>query len=199
MEAVIEATKVHELLAELVKYPEVGYRERVVECRYALAEAHPAVSPLLDDFVRATAPLSIEDMQELFTRTFDLNPVCSLEIGWHLFGENYDRGALLVKMRQELRRYGLTESAELPDHLTHVLALLGHIEPERAQDFAATCVLPAVDKMLAAFDGKAEGKESIPAEALNPNRTPYRNVMQVIGAVVHGLYDQPAVIGAFHD
>jgi nitrate reductase delta subunit len=199
MEAVTKATRVHELLAELVKYPEAGYQEHVAECRYALAEALPAVAPLLNDFAWATAPLSVEDLQELFTRTFDLNPVCSLEIGWHLFGENYDRGALLVKMRQELRRYGLVESAELPDHLTHVLSLLGHMEPERAQEFANTCVLSAVEKMLAAFAGKAEGKESISAEALNPHRTPYLNVMQAIGRVLHCLYAEPVVTGAAHD
>ena len=199
MEAVIEAARVQELLAELVTYPQAGYHEHVAECRSALAEAHPAVAPLLNDFAQATAPLSIEDLQELFTRTFDLNPVCSLEIGWHLFGENYDRGALLVKMRQELRRYGVAESAELPDHLTHVLTLLGHMEPERAQEFATTCVLPAVEKMFAAFGGKAEGKESISPEALTPNRTPYLNVMQAIDAVLRSLYAEPAVTGASHD
>ena len=199
MEAVIEATRVQELLAELVTYPQAGYHEHVAECRHALAEAHPAVAPLLNDFAQATAPLSVEDLQELFTRTFDLNPVCSLEIGWHLFGENYDRGALLVKMRQELRHYGLAESVELPDHLTHALTLLGHMEPARAQEFATACVLPALDKMLDAFAGKAEGKESIPAGALTPNRTPYFNVMQAIGRVLHGLYAEPAVTGASHD
>ena len=199
MKAVIEATRVQELLAELVKYPEAGYYEHVAECRRALAEAQPAVAPLLDDFARAVAPLSVEDLQELFTRTFDLNPVCSLEIGWHLFGENYDRGALLVKMRQELRRYGVAESAELPDHLTHVLTLLGHMAPERAQEFATTCVLSAVGKMLAAFAGKAEGKESISAEALTPNRTPYLNVMQAIERVLHSLYAEPYGTGVSHD
>ncbi len=42
--------------------------------------------------------------EELYTRTFDLNPVCALEIGWHLFGEDYERGAFLVRMRDQLRR-----------------------------------------------------------------------------------------------
>jgi len=199
MEAVIEATKIHELLAGLVSYPQPGYHRQVDECRLALAEAHPAVAPLLDEFTQAIGPLAVEDLQELYTRTFDLNPVCSLELGWHLFGENYDRGALLVKMRQELRRYGLVESAELPDHLTHALILLGHMEPERAQDFAMTCVLPAIAKMLAAFSGKAEGKETVPAAALTPPATPFANVMQAIAIVLNSLYAQPAITGVFHD
>ena len=31
-------------------------------------------------------------IEETFTRTFDVNPACALEVGWHLFGEEYARG-----------------------------------------------------------------------------------------------------------
>ncbi len=199
MEAVIEATKIHDQLAALVTYPEGEYHKRVEECREALAEAHPAVVPLMASFAEAIAPMSIDELEELFTRTFDLNPVCSLEIGWHLFGENYDRGALMVKMRQELRRYGIGESVELPDHLTHCLTLLGRMEPDRAQDFAHSCVLPAVEKMVNAFAGKAEGKETISAEALAPAATPYANVIQAIWKVLGTLYAEPVTQGVCHD
>lgn len=198
MEAVIEATQLHDLLATLVAYPEAGYQARVEECRAALAQAHPSAVRPMAEFAKAIAPMSLEEMQELFTRTFDLNPVCSLEIGWHLFGENYDRGALMVKMRQELRRYGIGETVELPDHLSHCLTLLGRMEAERAQDFANSCVLPALDKMLGAFAGKAEGKETIAAEALAPSATPFVSVLRVIGDVLGALYAGPTH-GACHD
>ena len=68
-------------------------------------------------------PMPLHERQELFIQTFDLSPVCSLEMGWHLFGENYDRGLLLVKMRQLLRLHEIAESTELPDHLTNGLRL----------------------------------------------------------------------------
>jgi nitrate reductase molybdenum cofactor assembly chaperone len=133
-------------VAQLLTYPGEDYLERVRTCA--------ALSHDLAAFAEAIAPLSAIEMQELFTRTFDLNPLCCLEIGWHLFGENYERGTLMVRMRQELRRYGLEESTELPDHLCHVLRLLARMEAERAGDFAAACVLPALEKMLTAFQGK---------------------------------------------
>lgn len=199
MESVIEATRIHDLLGALLSYPERGYHAVAEECRAALAEAHPTVAPRLETFAAATAPMSIEELQELFTRTFDLSPVCSLEIGWHLFGENYDRGALLVKMRQELRRYGISESVELPDHLSHCLALLGRMEPGRAQDFARSCVLPALEKMAAAFHGKAEGKGTIPAAALTPAETPYAAVIDAAWMVLNALYAEPATREACHD
>jgi nitrate reductase delta subunit len=94
---------------------------------------------------------SLEEVQEIYTRTFDINPVCTLEVGWHIYGEDYARGAFLVKMRELLRENGVPESQELPDHLTHVLLILGLLEGAIADDLAARYVLPALNKMLTAM------------------------------------------------
>jgi len=142
---------IYDALAGLLTYPEVDYPRRI-EAILRLAPAECRED--LERFSRLVRDLATDPMQELFTRTFDLNPVCSLELGWHLFGENYERGLLLVRMREELRRYRLGESSELPDHLTHVLRLVAQMEQERARDFVAACVLPALEKMLQAMRGK---------------------------------------------
>jgi nitrate reductase delta subunit len=121
----------------------------------------PAAAGLLARFAGRVHELSTEALQELFTQTFDLNPVCSLELGWHLFGETYDRGTMLVKMREQLRAYGIQETEELPDHLTHALALLARMPRDAAEDFTAACVLPALEKMLAALKGKQNAFEDV--------------------------------------
>jgi nitrate reductase delta subunit len=86
-------------------------------------------------------------MQELYVQTFEFNPACTLEIGWHLFGENYERGEFLVRMREQLRRYGIAETSELPDHLTHLLVLIGRVEHEEAAELAGQFLLPALAKI----------------------------------------------------
>ena len=140
-------------LAGLLTYPGNDYPALVQQCEPR--------QPALAAFEADIALLSTAELQELFTRTFDLNPLCCLEIGWHLFGENHERGALMVRLRQELRRHGLAESTELPDHLSLVLRLLAHMEPERAGDFAGACVLPALEKMLAAFADKGNAFQKL--------------------------------------
>ena len=148
-------------LAALVTYPRGDYAAAVAAARDALAAAQPGVESYLAALIETAKGSTIEQMQERFTRTFDLDPTCCPEVGWHLFGENYERGAFLVWVRAALRRAGLAETTELPDHLVHVLPLLGRLEPEEARAFSATCVLPAVDRMLAAFRGKDDPFEGV--------------------------------------
>jgi len=94
-------------------------------------------------------------MQELYVQTFEFNPACTLEIGWHIFGENYERGEFLVRMREQLRRHGIAESPELPDHLCHILPLLDRLDAEEAADLVGQFVLPALAKIKDALDGSA--------------------------------------------
>ncbi|HXX00646.1 MAG TPA: nitrate reductase molybdenum cofactor assembly chaperone [Candidatus Acidoferrales bacterium] len=150
-----------ESLAALLRYPTEDYAREVVRSCKVLANDSPEIDLLLQHFVEQTRSLSLEDLQVLYTTTFDLDPVCSLEIGWHLFGENYERGEFLVRMRGELRRLGVKESTELPDHLSHALEALGRMEPDEAADFAAACLFPALDKMAAGIKGKSNPFENV--------------------------------------
>lgn len=158
-------------LAALLNYPEAGYCERAELCRRELAENHPEVSCRLAGFLDAVGGLATEQLQELFTQTFDLNPVCVLEVGWQLYGDEYQRGEFLVKMRQNLSRHGMPESAELPDHLTRVLPLLSRLAPEEAEPFARDFVAPAVRKMLAGLEGK---------------KNPFEDLLKAVGEALGG-------------
>jgi len=119
----------------------------------------------------------IWELEEVYTRTFDVNPACALEVGWHLFGEEYARGMFLVRMREELRKYGLPESAELTDHLTHVLAVVAAMPDDEAARFVQACVQPAVEKMKAALENK---------------ETPYKHVVACLAAVLAYTWGEPA-------
>jgi nitrate reductase delta subunit len=142
---------IYNTLVALLTYPEADYQQRI---ELSVHVAPEECRGPLQQFAMEMRGLQTDELQELFTRTFDLSPICSLELGWHLFGENYERGLLLVRVREELRRHQLEESTELPDHLTHVLRLLGRMEHQAAADFVAACVLPALEKMLQAMRDK---------------------------------------------
>lgn len=138
-------------IGELLAYPRGDYGDRLEHCHTVLPLAEMEADSLLRSFLRQIQGFSLEKVQELYTHTFDLNPVCALEVGWQLYGEGYARGVFLVAMRRDLRRHCIAESRELPDHLSHVLSLLDHMGPEEAWNFTEAFVLPALKKMLAGF------------------------------------------------
>jgi nitrate reductase molybdenum cofactor assembly chaperone len=153
----------YDALARLFEYPDESYVQR---CRDA------GLSESADEL----AKLSVSGIQELYISTFDWNPATSLDLGWHLYGDQYERGEFLVRMREELRRHGVAESKELPDHLTHTLCLLGRMNATDAEKFAREFTAPAVAKLLAALDQKNTPfaaavravREALPAKAEIP-------------------------------
>jgi nitrate reductase assembly molybdenum cofactor insertion protein NarJ len=60
-------------------------------------------------------------------------------------------------MREQLRRYGIPESTELPDHLTHVLVLIDRMEHEEAAELAGQFLLPALAKVQDALKDNPYG------------------------------------------
>ncbi len=162
-------------LAGLFAYPQGSTCYCVTDLADDFAAENGAAASALREFAQAWADLTPEQQQELFVRTFDLNPLCSLEVGWQLYGDHYDRGAFLVRMRQKLRELGLTESTELPDHLSLVLELLGQMPDQDAARLAAESVLPAVDKML---------------DSLRETDNPYRHLLRAARVVVGAMAAQ---------
>lgn len=134
-------------LADAFTYPDEGTPARLRAASSALAASHPAVADALGALAGVAREGGPVALQEVYTHTFDLNPVCALEVGWHLFGESYKRGAFLVGLREELRRYGLSEAEELPDHLPTVLRLLVAMGEAEDADLLATCVARALAVM----------------------------------------------------
>ena len=133
-----------ERLAALFTYPEPGF-DGVVRESADWAETNEYPDVLL--FAEAVKDLSVGQMEELYIETFDMNPAATLDIGWHLFGEDYARGELLVKLRSENRRYGVDERGELPDNLSVVLNLLTRLPAEESEAFAREYLLPSLRKI----------------------------------------------------
>ena len=103
-----------EALSSLLGYPDCGLLDRA---------AQHAV-----EFYAEVRHVTLDGLEELYTRTFDLNPVASLDLGWHLYGEQYERGRLLAELRARQTELGIDSGFELPDHLTVILRMMPHLE-----------------------------------------------------------------------
>jgi len=157
---------IYDILASSLEYPGEDWNARLERCKQWLTIQEPDVAVQLIRFRRNAKPLPIERLQELYTQTFDLNPVCTLDIGYHLFGENYKRGELLAKLRETEAPYELGQANQLPDHLPVLLRLLTKLDDQELRlALIAEILIPALDKML---------------EALGQTDNPYRDLIEVI-------------------
>jgi nitrate reductase delta subunit len=143
--------ELHDLVADLLEYPSRRGAEAIAARADALAAEAPELRACLAPLRAVAREGSLGALEESYAAAFDNNAERALEVGWHAFGENYTRGAFLVRMRERLRECGIEESGELPDHLSHVLRVLGRTEERQARLLSEAIVLPAVEKILAAL------------------------------------------------
>jgi len=142
---------VYTRFAEVLTYPRQGYHRIIQQTGSLLKEIRINDPEPFLNFAGETGQMEVKELEELYTRTFDLNEKRPLEVGWHLYGERYQRGEFLVQMRDRLREYGITESGELPDHLTHCLQLLSRMDTGEREDFISDALLPAVKSIQQGF------------------------------------------------
>jgi nitrate reductase delta subunit len=135
----------------VLRYPVDGYAVDVRSFAALCGALDAKSAPRLDAFADRAGSTTVGSMQELFTQSFDLTPECALEVGWHLYGEDYERGAFLVRMREQLRAHAIEEGVELPDHLGSLLALVA-AAPEETRALVTDALVPAVDKILAGLE-----------------------------------------------
>ncbi len=159
-------------LARALVYPEADFSARVEDCRDAVRVLCPEGAGLISAFAGEIEGLPLAELEELYVRTFDMNPASTLDLGWQLFGEEYNRGLFLVRLRTLMQDFGLTETSELPDHLSHALPVLARMDEEAAPDFATACMVPALRKVL----------EGVPTD------NPYRGLIEAVLKLLESQY-----------
>ncbi len=125
-------------------------------------------------------PAGDVEMEELYTRTFDVQAIAYLDVGYVLFGEDYKRGHFLVKMQALQREYDNDCGTELPDHLPNILTLLPKMaDQQEVEELVGKLVLPAIDKMTQGF------KES---------ENPYLEALRTVAEVLKEDYPRARIL-----
>jgi len=107
------------LLAEALRYPHPDQLERLESGMVELENKSQMKS--FKVFVKKMKRLSLAQREELHTRTLDLNPLAAPYVGYQVWGENYQRGAFMSRLNQEMVKKGIDKEGELPDHLIPIL------------------------------------------------------------------------------
>ena len=189
-------------LADLFIYPENEmYTKKIEEIYTYLIQVLPEAAEAMEPFMEFTRSTSFHNIQELFLRSFDLQAITTLDIGFVLFGEDYKRGKLLVHLNQEHREAGNDCHSELSDHLPNILNLLGKMKEEAIRnEIAVRLLMPAIEKMIKEFSiDKIEKKDviykkhqKVLLEYSSDYRTVYQTLLQALLIALKKDFDYEA-------
>jgi nitrate reductase assembly molybdenum cofactor insertion protein NarJ len=143
----------YNLLSELFLYPEKDIVEKVAHIQEFLNKNYPEAGKEFLRFSTFIATTPYYNIEEIFQKTFHIQAICFLDIGYVLFNEDYKRGEFLVNMKVEQEKYNNDYGHELADNLPYVLRLLPlHTDESFINELVVMVMIPALEKMLSEFD-----------------------------------------------
>lgn len=146
--------------ADLISYPSGDLFSIVESCLGGMRSVYPEAADELAAFRNGIQNLSVQKIEELYTVTFDMQPVCYPYAGYQLFGESYKRGAFMAQLNEAYHTFGYSAGQELPDHLAVILRFIGLDVTNRSGEFCQTLLnsglMPALEKMLKVFSEDSE-------------------------------------------
>lgn len=145
----------------------------------ALASDHPLLSAALWNLAVYLERDVAHESEERYTALFDVSPVCTLHVGYHVFGDTYPRGEFLAALSAELRQAGVSTDGDLPDFLPTLLRLLQRLtDPEDQRSLRELALLPAVRRM---------------GEALAESKDPWSRIVCALPEILGGVGDAAGV------
>ena len=107
------------ILAEAFRYPSRDRLSNISEAVSALPRG--SARSALSAFVERAGKLSLVQWQELYTRTFDINPCAPPYVAFVIWGESHNRSRIMAKLGSAMQAIGIDLDGELPDHLVPLL------------------------------------------------------------------------------
>lgn len=179
----------YRVLADLFRYPGEKFPEQLDACERMLKASYPEAAAELQPFLAYMRAADEDRREELFTKTFDVQPICYLDLGYVIFGEDYKRGAFLLHMQGEQLAINNDCGSDLPDNLCNMMVLFSISKNQTLLgDLAVNIMIPGLTKMIGEFEsGRIELKQKVLrklhsaliAEELNTGNV-YRNAIAAV-------------------
>jgi nitrate reductase assembly molybdenum cofactor insertion protein NarJ len=151
-------------ISDLFVFPQKDdYVSNVKDVQQYLNKLIPDIGKMLQPFTDVISNVSKYELEDLYLRSFEVQSITTLDIGYVVFGDDYKRGELLVNLNREHQTYGIDCGDELADNLSNVLKLINVIEDsELLSDLINKIVAPALTKMIQGFgDDQLLAKEKV--------------------------------------
>lgn len=141
--------------ADVLSYPHISPAAAARRCADTAQREIADAVPLLESFASLAESSGLGELQESYTRAFDLDtmslsePTCYPYVGHYLFDESHKRGAFILELRKRFRGEGFEDDSDLADHLVVLLRFLAVCDDDTlAGELVDDAVLPALARMV---------------------------------------------------
>ena len=143
----------YNFFANIFRYPSEDYPAHAMACLAMLQKYYPEAATEIKPFTDYVITRTVDEREELYTKTFDVQPICYLDLGYVIFGEDYKRGAFLLHMQEEQLAIGNDCGSDLSDNISNILTLFVKTKDEAlVNELAVKIMIPGVEKMIAEFN-----------------------------------------------
>jgi nitrate reductase assembly molybdenum cofactor insertion protein NarJ len=155
----VKQMNIYEKFSDLLCFPQEDIKLKTEECLGALRAdgQYPAEAvEHLEKFATELEEMPLDDLQGVYSYTFELSSDFTLDLGYHLF-DGFKRANNLssIKSMYQSKNFPVDEVAkgELPDNLVVILKFLGFVQDEELKkDFRESFVILAVEKLRQNFN-----------------------------------------------
>jgi len=195
----MEVREQYRVLADLFRYPGESYISDVNACADTLKGDYPEAYKKLAPFIDWINTHDIYEIEELFGKTFHIQAICYLDMGYVLFAEDYKRGEFLVQMKREQANANVDCGDELADNLPNVMKLMSVMTDEEfLKEFSVRVVTVALGKMIKEFDDSRvalkdkvrKKKQKVVIMPDLENRNIYQHALEAMLSVVESDFQE---------
>ena len=115
-----------QVLSMLLHYPDDDLLDRLDEIASIVAHLSPVeIKSAIQAYINELKTHSLIHVQERYTAVFDMNPVLTMNMTYHAYGDNEKRAAALAHLQNNYEQAGWQRiTGELPDYLPLMLEFL---------------------------------------------------------------------------
>jgi len=155
----VTQSDIYEQFSDLLRFPQEDIGPKAEGCLAALKAdgRYPAEAvEQLEKFVQELKETPLDDLQGVYSYTFELSSDFTLDLGYHLF-DGFKRANNLSSIKSMYLSKGFSADevakGELPDNLVVVLRFLAFVDDEELKkDFRESFVILALEKLRTNFN-----------------------------------------------
>lgn len=162
--------------SKALRYPHATWKQELVDFAKEFEFSNIPAFNALQEFLKTTQDFSLEQLQETYTRAFDVAPQSIPYLSVYLFGEeSHKRSELMTGLLEAYEAAGYTYENELPDHLSVILGYAAHCADSEWTELAHWVIPGPLVEML---------------RSLERTKNPYEHVLRALTQVFKANFPQ---------